>query len=192
MNCERLQAVVIGGGAVGARKALALAEAGARVKVIAPVISSELVDAQAANVTIERNEYSGTSDIEIADIVIAATDSPELNERIAADARGLHRLVNVVTDGSGGTFTTMAVHRAGPLAIGVTAGSVPSAAARIRDAIAERFGANYSHALSALAVERERSLSSDGGTRWSQLSKEIFTPDFCARVEQGEFDGVTR
>lgn len=183
---------MIGGGAVGARKALALADAGARVTVIAPVISSELAGAKAANISIDRSEYAGTSNLESADIVIAATDSPELNERIAADARSLHRLVNVVTDGSEGTFTTMAVHRAGPLAIGVTAGSVPSAAARIRDAIAERFGVNYGHALSTLAAEREHSLSSDGGTVWSELSKKIFTPDFCARVEHGEFDGVTR
>jgi precorrin-2 dehydrogenase/sirohydrochlorin ferrochelatase len=192
LNCERIQAVVIGGGAVGARKALALAGAGARVTVIAPVVSNELADAKSANISIDRREYSGTSDIESADIVMAATDSTELNERIAADARALHRLVNVVTDGSEGTFTTMAVHRAGPLAIGVTAGSVPSAAARIRDAIAERFGANYSHALSALAVERERSLSSDGGAAWSELSEKIFAADFCSRVEHGEFDGVTR
>ena len=183
---------MIGGGAVGARKALALAGAGARVTVIAPVISTELADAMAGNITIDRNEYAGTSNLESADIVIAATDSPELNARIAADARALHRLVNVVTDGSEGTFTTMAVHRAGPLAIGVTAGSVPSAATRIRDAIAERFGASYGHALAALAAEREQSLSSDGGAAWSELSRKTFTPDFCARVEHGEFDGVTR
>lgn len=183
---------MIGGGAVAARKALAFARAGAHVTVIAPLISNALAEASAENISVDRKEYSGAADIENADIVIAATDSHDLNARVASDARALHRLVNVVTDGVEGSFTTMALHRAGRLAIGVTAGSVPAAAARIRDAIASRFGSRYEHALDKLASERERSLSDDGGREWSALSDTVFTSDFCSRVEQGEFDEAAR
>lgn len=132
--------MVIGGGAVGSRKAIALVEAGARVRVIAPVVAQSLRDAAASSdkLTIDTRAYAGVSDIAEFDIVFAATDSPATNEQIAADARSLHRLVNVVSDGSRGSFVSMATHRDGQVTIGVTAGGFPKEAMRIRDEIAEK------------------------------------------------------
>ena len=46
LHGERVTAVVIGGGAVGTRKALALVEAGASVRVISPLATPELEDAE--------------------------------------------------------------------------------------------------------------------------------------------------
>ncbi|HYU53263.1 MAG TPA: NAD(P)-dependent oxidoreductase, partial [Gemmatimonadaceae bacterium] len=45
LHGERITAVVIGGGSVGTRKALALVEAGAQVRVVSPVVSPGLEDA---------------------------------------------------------------------------------------------------------------------------------------------------
>jgi siroheme synthase-like protein len=117
---------------------MALVEAGARVKVIAPMISDALreIAASGGKLTIDARAYAGVSDLADADLVFAATDSPEVNERIAVDAKSLHRLVNVASDGTRGSFVSMATHRDGQVTIGVTAGGLPKEAMRIRDAIA--------------------------------------------------------
>ena len=46
LHGERVSVVVFGGGAVGARKAMALIEAGASVTVVAPVVVPDLEDAE--------------------------------------------------------------------------------------------------------------------------------------------------
>jgi precorrin-2 dehydrogenase/sirohydrochlorin ferrochelatase len=156
LNCERIRAVVIGGGKVGTRKALALHEAGADVLVIAPQISIELCDTAESSdrLHIERREYAGRDDLFEAELVFAATDSPELNASIANDATALRRLVNVASDGNRGSFTSMAIHRAGRITVGVTAGGVPAAAALIRDEIRDRFDDRYQQLIDDLALER--------------------------------------
>jgi precorrin-2 dehydrogenase/sirohydrochlorin ferrochelatase len=151
-----VHAIVIGGGRVGTRKALALLEAGAHVKVIAPEVSIELRDLSASNrrLTLERREYIGPDDLRDSEVVFAATDSHELNASIAADARSLRRLVNVASDGNEGSFTSMAVHREGRLTIGVSAGGVPVAAASIRNEIAQHFDGRYAKMIEQLFLER--------------------------------------
>ena len=108
--------------------------------VIAPEISEELSRAASSNarISIEKRRYAGASDLAQADIVFAATDSETVNEAVAADARSIHRLVNVVSDGTKGSFVSMATHRNGQVTIGVTAGGQPKEAMRIRDSIARR------------------------------------------------------
>jgi precorrin-2 dehydrogenase/sirohydrochlorin ferrochelatase len=133
--------VVIGGGAVGTRKARTFLDAGARVTVITVDARPEIEALAKASdrLSIERRPYGGQSDIESADIVVAATDSVDTNLRIAEDARQLHRIVSVVNAPLEGSFTSMAVHRADNLTIGVTAGRAPREAVRVRDEIARRF-----------------------------------------------------
>ena len=148
---------MIGGGKVGTRKALALLDAGAHVKVIAPHLSDELRDAAPSGnrLDLEKREYIGADDITEFELVFAATDSDDLNASIAADAIELHKLVNVASDGSAGNFTSMAIHRAGQLTIGVSAGGVPAAAARIRDEMAERFDGRYAELIDTMSAERD-------------------------------------
>jgi len=140
LNGEAIHAVVIGGGTVATRKALALHDAGAWVTVIAPAISDAILAAAIGSSRLQVIErlYAGIDDLARAEIVFAATDSNETNSRIAADAKSLHRLVDVVSDGSLGSFVSMATHRDGQVTIGVSAGGAPKEAMRIRDSIAEQ------------------------------------------------------
>lgn len=183
----------MGGGSVGTRKALALHDAGARVRVIATDLSAQLTHraAESDRITLEHRNYRGADDIGGAEIVIAATDSSDVNAIVAKDARDLHRLVNVVTDADQGTFVSMAVHRSGPLAIGVTATNVPSAAARIRDAIAARFDDRYAVALATIGTVREKSIGEDRDA-WARTNATMIGADFCERVEKGDFAEAAR
>ncbi len=153
--------MVIGAGAVGTRKALALHDAGAFVSVIAPDVSAALVETaqSSTRLRIDMREYSGARDIGDAELVFAATDSSDLNAEIARDARAMHRLVNVASKGADGSFVSMASHHAGRITIGVSAGGVPAAAMEIRDAIAEHFEDLFTQDIEVLAGQREQKIA---------------------------------
>lgn len=183
LDGARIRALVVGGGSVAHRKAVALLESGATLRVVAPALSpamQSLVDHP--RVTVSQREYRA-DDIGDATLVIAATDRREVNARIAADAHAAARLVNVVDEPAEGDWVSVATHRAGPLVIGVSVGGVPTAATRIRDAIAARFDSRYAGALSALIALRRQVLDAGGTAAWREVDRELVGPDFCERVE---------
>lgn len=181
-----ISALVVGGGRVSLRKVLALLATGANVRVVAPAIIDELqlLSRREARLTIERRHFED-EDIEDATLVITATDDRTTNARVARLARERHRLVSVADRAAEGNFIGMATHRAGDVVIGVSAGGVPRAAARIRDAIAERFDARYATAIAALRTLRRRLLDTGGATMWHGAMNRLVDDRFCARVESG-------
>lgn len=194
LDGAQLHALVVGGGRVAERKVRALLASGAEVRVIAPVCTPGLHDAAArdARLTLVSRGYA-SDDMGDALLVVAATDDAELNGRIASDARALHRLVNVVNDPDAGNCVTVAMHRAGDLVIGVSAGGVPSAAARIRDCLASRFDARYATAVDALARLRRTLLARGDREAWQRAADTLVPEHFCEAVEQGTFtDEVAR
>ena len=184
LHGERVTAVIVGGGSVGTRKAMALADAGARVDVIAPVATPDLEEAdRQRKITLVREEYRADH-LDGATLVIAATDAREVNARIAVDAQSKGKLVNITDYPDEGNFHSMALHRSGDITIAVSSGGVPGAAARIRDAIAERFDSRYGRALSALRGLRSR-LIATGEERWQAAAPQLVGEDFCSSVEDG-------
>lgn len=184
LNGDRLRALVVGGGTVGTRKALALLDAGADVRVVAPEISAELAQLEAQNrLAVLRAPYAPDA-LGDASIVIAATSSRDVNSTVAADARERGKLVNVADAPEEGDFHSMAVHRSGELTIAVSTGGVPGAAARIRDSLAARFDARYERALSVLHEMRTRLRAADTGA-WNRAASDLVGKDFCDVVENG-------
>jgi siroheme synthase-like protein len=186
LHGERLTAVVVGGGSVGARKARALVDAGAQVRVVSPQVAPEIEEAERARRLIVTREPYRADQLEGAMLVVAATDSREVNAQIALDAHSRGMLVNITDFPDEGNFHTMALHRSGDVTIAVSAGGVPGAAARIRDAIAERFDARYERAISALRGLRSR-LIAGGDERWRDAAPKLLADDFCDSVEDGSF-----
>lgn len=183
-----LRVLVVGGGPVAARKLAAFLHAGARVRVVAPH-ATESISALAASAEIEwlARAYQ-PADLGDAQLVVAATDDRAVNAKVAADARAVYRLVNVADEPDDGTFTMMAVHRSGSLVVGVSAGGVPGAAARIRDAIARRFDARYARALERLAGVRRTALERGDGERWRAMARTVVNGEFCRAVEDETLD----
>jgi siroheme synthase-like protein len=187
VEARDLRVLVVGGGAVAARKSGALCAAGAKVRIVAPDIGPAiraLVDERRMDL-VERRYRSG--DVGDAELVIAATNSRETNAAVAVDARAANRLVNVADAADEGSFSTMATHRAGGLTVGVSAG-VPAAAARIRDALSERFDDRYAAALAELSLLRDAMLSAGQGERWRALSADVLGTGFCEAVEAETLD----
>jgi len=124
-------AVVVGGGTVALRRARALVEAGARVTVIAPDVTSELA---ALPVTLRRRRYRD-GDLAGAWLVHAATDDPAVNEAVAAEA-DRDRIWSIrADDGAASAARTPAVTRHGDITVAVTAGGDPRRSQRLRSAI---------------------------------------------------------
>jgi len=190
LDGARVDAVIVGGGAVAERKAKALLEAGARVRIVASSPSAGVRDLAGARCIVEARAFA-PADLSPNDtpgrttIVIAATDRADVNARVVEAARALGALVNVADDPGAGTFVTLATHRAGDLVVAVTAGGVPGVAARVRDAIGARFDARYAKAVSALAQLRRRLLDAGSRDEWRQASDSLIGDAFCEAVENG-------
>lgn len=148
--------LVVGGGAVAARKVSGLLRAGARVSVVAPEVCEALEEKEREGpVRILRRPYRA-SDLEGRWLVVAATDEPELNRAVSEDAAGARLFCNVVDQPALCSFQVPAIVRRGLLQIAVsTGGASPALARRIRLALEEVYGPAYGQLLDALLDLRE-------------------------------------
>jgi siroheme synthase-like protein len=187
LDGKAFSAVVIGGGAVAARKVRALLDGGVKVTVVAPDVGRELnALAESGRITCVRRGFV-EGDVDSGDLVIVATNDPELNRAVVTRARSCGKLVNAADDSAAGNFVTPAVHRAGDLSISVSANGLPSAAAAVRDELATRFDARYAAAIAGLRELRASLLAGGQSEEWRRIADNI-RADFCAQVESGSAD----
>ena len=100
LNLEGRGCVVVGGGEVAARKVSGLLAAGAWVRVISPMLHPDLEQLAAENaITVRRSAYAPGSlfDLHLV-LVFAATDSPPLNQRIAALSQLIDRIIKLANE----------------------------------------------------------------------------------------------
>ena len=153
-------AVVIGGGAVALRKIRTLLKAGASVRVVSIGICPEIAGLEDSGALAVRVGSYAAADLDNAFLVIAATDNPEVNRQVLADAGERGSLVTVADDPAMGDCTFPALLQRGDLEIAVsTGGRCPTFAVDVRDRIAEFIGQEYAAILDQLAVEREKLLT---------------------------------
>lgn len=134
--------VVVGGGAVGTRKATTLLRAGARVTVVAPVVSSALAeDAAAGRIRwIEAPFVPGH--VTDAFLVVAATDDPALNAAVVAEAERGGALACNASAGEASQVIFGALHTHDGATVAVfTDGRDPTHARMTRDRIARLLAA---------------------------------------------------
>lgn len=129
--------LVVGAGAVAARRLPRLTAAGAEVLVVSPT-ATPAVEAMAAAGQLRwlRRRYAD-GDVDGAWYVLACTSDPETNAAVAAEA--LRRRVFCVRadDATGGTAVTPATGDYEGLLVGVLAGRRPRRSAAVRDALIE-------------------------------------------------------
>ncbi len=139
--------VIVGGGAVAARKAAGVTEAGAaRVRCVAPTFKAEFP--KCVEKVLERYD---SRHLEGAGLVFAATDSAEVNDAVVRDARALGVLVSRADSGPGaaGDFATPAVLRRSSVTVAVSAAS-PALSALVRDGLAARWDQRWSKMADAM------------------------------------------
>jgi len=147
-DLHQRRVLVVGGGAVAARKIAALLGAGAEVEVVA----AELGERVRAWCNDGRLHHRGTAfapeHLDEVWLVIAASDDTALNARVEAAAGARRVFCNVVDDAALSSFQVPAVIERGPLRIAVSsAGMAPVLARQIRG----RIEAMLDDSLGALA-----------------------------------------
>src|SRR5580698_2673584 len=133
-------AVVIGGGAVAARKAELLLNCGARVRLVAPELEASaqaLLQLHGAAGRMSHQCASFASHhLEGAALVMAATDCAAVNTQVSREARARGIPVNVADDAATSDFILPAIVDRSPLIVAVSsAGTSPVLARRVREQI---------------------------------------------------------
>ncbi len=157
--------IVIGGGEVASRKVEILLRFEAQLIIIAPEISSYILKLEEqGKATVIRREYH-EQDLEMASLVIAATSSKAVNERVYRDAASRNIPVNIVDAPELCTFIFPSVVKRGALTIGIsTSGEYPALSKKIRKITEDIFHEGYSEILELLSEYRNT-------VRDSRLSK---------------------
>jgi len=143
--------LVVGGGAVAARKTRALLAAGAYVTVGSPEVPAWLPAQRAHGVLQHRQGRFSADWLDSAWLVVAATGDEAVNRRVAALARERRLFVNVVDDAELSSFHVPAVVDRAPLVIAISSGGAAPALARHVRARIERLLEPSLGALAALA-----------------------------------------
>jgi siroheme synthase-like protein len=139
--------LVVGAGAVAARKVTGLATCGAEVTVVAPVVGdgvAALVSSHGGTgpgtVRVEQRHYRAGEAARFR-LVITATGLPDVDRAVARDAELAGVWVNSADDPDGCSFLLPAVHREGPVVVAVsTGGASPALATWLRDRVADLVG----------------------------------------------------
>lgn len=149
--------LLVGGGAVAARKLASLLEAGARVRLVSPELAPE-TEAQADNEGVELlSRGFEPHDLDGAWLVVCATDDEALNRSVAAAANEARVFVNVVDVPPLCSFIVPAVLHRGELTVAVsTGGASPAAARRLRQSLDRQFGPEWGPYLAILRAARAR------------------------------------
>ncbi len=170
MNCEQTKTavpyplfirlegqdiVVVGAGAVAARKVKTLLDYGARVLVIAPQACSDLIAlADEGCIVWRRREYR-KGDLEGSLLCVVATGLREVDESVYREARAAHIPVNVVDVPELCTFIAPSIMRRGQLQVAVsTNGAAPGVSRTIRQELEGRFGDWWTEYIDCLAEVR--------------------------------------
>jgi precorrin-2 dehydrogenase/sirohydrochlorin ferrochelatase len=154
--------LVVGAGAIAESKTASLLDAGAQVCVLAPEATPQ-IRAWAQSKTLEwRQRAFEPADLEGMFLVIAATSSTELHERIFEEASRRAVLCNIVDVPPLCDFYYPSVVQRGALQIAIsTAGQSPALAQRLRKQLEEQFGPEYEEWLAQLGKARYKLHSTD-------------------------------
>jgi len=180
--------VIIGGGAVAARKAKGLLQAGATdILAVAPEYAAEFPSAIRRRI----GTYSPI-DLDGASLVFAATDSAEVNSAVVRDARKRNLWVNRADfdEEAGGDFTVAASFREGAAIVAVATES-PALSAMIRSHLHTAWDPRWSNMATAMQklrpVIRQAGIAAE---RRREIMKEMATDAALDKLASGGENGL--
>lgn len=160
LRVEGRRVVVIGGGAVAARKVATLLRHGAEVHVVSPELSTDVATAaDAGRLTTRRGLYE-SSDLDGAVLVIASTSDPSVNATIVDDCRRRGIPVNVIDDPERCDVVFPAVLERGAVQVAVWSGGAPALSRVLRNRLRKRISMRYAGFSRLSGILRERARAS--------------------------------
>lgn len=153
MDLSGAEGLIVGGGTVALRKIEKLLPFGPSLTVVAPEIVPQIQ--QIPGLRVCQRPFAAADVRENLAFVIAATNEPEENHKIADLCRERKIPVNTVDDPKACTFLFPALVQKGKLTVGIsTAGASPTAAVRLKQQIGGLIPENYGEILEYLEEKR--------------------------------------
>ncbi|UCD28523.1 MAG: hypothetical protein JSV03_15815, partial [Planctomycetota bacterium] len=138
LNVTGLPCLVVGGGKIGTRKALLLAEKGAPVTILAPEITELAQKKVADGIILWQSSKYARQALQGFFLVVAATNNLKLNLQIGRDAEDLGLLYCITSAGQDSRIIFPAVFEHGQITVAVhSQGQDPQYSIRTRDKISE-------------------------------------------------------
>lgn len=194
LDLQGRRCLVVGGGAVGTRKAGTLHACGAEVVVVSPEATAELAAwAAAGRVQWHRRAYDDT-DLEGVFLAVGATDDELLNRRLSAEARRRGVLCNIADRPELCDFILPALVQRGDLVITVsTSGKSPALAKRLRRELEQRYGEEYAVLLRLMGAVRRRLLAQAHAPEEHRRQFETLLDDgLLEHLRKGDLAGADR
>jgi siroheme synthase-like protein len=193
LDVARLRVLVVGGGAVAARKVAGLAEAGGRPVIVAPAATDELRASIERLRLVWHPRVYDSMDVDAQHLVFAATDDPAVNGRVADDARAAGALVSRADEGGESDFHVPSHIRQEDVVVAFsTGGASPLLARRLRERLAEVVTPGLGRAARRLAGVR-----AEVQARWAADESrrrafwfELITPGFLDLAVAGRDEDV--
>jgi precorrin-2 dehydrogenase/sirohydrochlorin ferrochelatase len=156
LDLNNRNAVVVGGGRVAERKVRSLLKAEAAVEVVSPTITTGLKKLNDQGKIRHKKKRYGKGDLRGAFIVIAATSSAAVNEKVAQDSECL---VNIIDMPAGGNFIVPSLIRRGNLTIAIsTEGASPAISKAVRKEIEQKYDAEFARYLRFVESVRKKAI----------------------------------
>jgi precorrin-2 dehydrogenase/sirohydrochlorin ferrochelatase len=190
MKLKGRSCLVVGAGVVGEPKISSLITAGASVRVVALHATAAVAEWAEAGALIWETRAFNNADLDGTFLVIAATNSSDVNAAIFHEARRRNILCNVVDDPEHCDFYYPAVVRRGELQLAIsTNGHSPALAQRIRRELEVQFGPEYGEWLEELGRIRQQLFASkiDPEERRRMLH-ELASREAFKKAQATEFD----
>lgn len=184
LRLEGRRVLLVGGGTIAEGRALAVLEAGARLRVVSPEATATLrqLATQGRLEWLARPYAPG--DVRGHDLVLAAADDASVGPRVAQEARALGVWVNTADVPELCDFTLPSVGRRGPITVAIsTAGHAPAIARRLRRELTARVAPHHVW-LARLSGWLRRHLPA--GVERQRLLKSLVEGDIGALLERGE------
>jgi len=191
LNLRDRLVVVVGAGEVGRRKLAGLLQAGARVRLIDPLLDEKTCNERGLE-TLTRKFRSG--DLTDSVLVFACSNAPDVNRRVIAAARRRKIFCLSASDPGTGDFVLPAVLRRGPLTLAVaTGGGSPALAAQIRDRLGEQVPDSWGIAVEIIAAVRQKWLTDKVEDKYNQqVLRSFWEKDLVPAVETGDVRAIDR
>jgi precorrin-2 dehydrogenase len=185
LKLEGRRCLVVGAGVVAEGKIRGLLEAGASVQVVAPEAVRQVQKWAGEGAVHWKTRLFEPRDLDGIFLVIVATSSRKVNEKVFREAQAKDVLCNAVDDPEHCDFYYPAVVKRGDLQIAIsTSGRSPALAQRLKRELEEQFGPEYEAWVAELGKQRDRLAAQtlDAETRRTLLHQLASSQSFASKV----------
>ena len=185
--------LVVGGGAVAARKVASLVECAAEVTIITPQLSAALVALSEKSACKYLQRVFAAGDTSGFALVFACTDNRVVNAQIAHEAQAHGAWCNIADDAASSDFHNMATLRRDEICIGVsTTGGSPVLSRHLKAEIEKVIGPEYAQILAWMSEMREQMKARGAQIERAQLWRAVLASDVLRLLRVGDEEQARR